>query len=45
MAILRKTKRATNRAMCGVKLLGRRISKELMNVLGIENSSMRGVFG
>ena len=36
MAILRRTERAMIRAMCGVKLLDRRNSKELMDMLGIE---------
>ena len=38
MAILRRTERAMNRAMCGVKLLDRRNSKEFMDMLGIKES-------
>ena len=36
MAILRRTERAMIRAMCGVKLLDRRNSEELMDRLGIK---------
>ena len=35
MAILRRTERAMIRAMCGVKLLDRRSSEELIDMLGI----------
>ena len=38
MAILRRTERAMIRAMCGVKLLDRRNSDELMDMLGIKES-------
>ena len=38
MAILRRTERAMIRAMCGVKLLDRRNSEELMGMLGIKES-------
>ena len=38
MAILRKTERGMIRAMCGMKLLNRRNSEELMNMLGIKES-------
>ena len=38
MAILRKTERAMIRAMCGVKLLDRRNSEELMYILSIKES-------
>ena len=38
MAILRRTERAMIRAMCGVKLLDRRNSEELMDMLGIKES-------
>ena len=38
MAILRRTERAMTRAMCSVKLLNRRNSEELMNMLGIKES-------
>ena len=38
MAILKRTERATIRAMCGVKLLDRRNSEELMDTLGIKKS-------
>ena len=38
MAILKRTKRAMIRAMCGVKLSDRRNSKELMDMLGIKES-------
>ena len=38
MPILRRTERAMIRAMCGVKLLDRRNSEELMDKLGIKES-------
>ena len=38
IAILRRTERAMIRAMCGVKLLDRRNSDELMDMLGIKES-------
>ena len=38
MAILRRTERATIRAMYGVKLLDRKNSDELMDMLGIKES-------
>ena len=38
MAILKRTERAIIRAMCGVKLLNRRNSEELMDMLGIKES-------
>ena len=38
MVILRRKERATIRAMCGVKLLDRRNSEELMDMLGIKKS-------
>ena len=38
MAILRRTERAMIRAMCGVRLLDRRNSEELMDMLGIKES-------
>ena len=38
MAILRRTERAMIQAMCGVKLLDRRNSEELMDMLGIKES-------
>ena len=38
MAILRRTERAMIRVMCGVKLLDRRNSGELMDMLGMEES-------
>ena len=38
MAILRRTERAMIRVMCGVKLLDRRNSEELMDMLGIKKS-------
>ena len=38
MAILRRTERAMIRAMCGVKLLDRRNSEELTDMLGIKES-------
>ena len=41
MAILRRTETAMIWAMCGVKLLDRRNSKELMDMLGIEEFSDR----
>ena len=36
MAVLRRTQRAMIRAMCGMKLLDRRNSQELMDMLGIK---------
>ena len=38
MAILRRTERATIRALCDVKLLDRRNNEELMDMLGIKES-------
>jgi len=38
MAILRRTERAMIRVMCGVKLMDRRNTKELMAMLGLEES-------
>ena len=38
MAILRRTDRAMIRAMCGVRLLDRRNSEEMMDMLGIKES-------
>ena len=38
MAILRKTERAMIRSLCGVKLLDRRNSEKLMDMLGIKES-------
>ena len=38
MTILRETERAMIQAMCGVKLLDRRNSEELMDMLGIKES-------
>ena len=38
MAILRRTERAMIRAMCGAKLLDRKNSEELMDMLGIKES-------
>ena len=38
MAILRRTGRAMIRAMCGVKLLDRKNSEELMDMLRIKES-------
>ena len=36
MAILRRTERAMIRVMCGVKLVDRRNSEEVMDMLGIQ---------
>ena len=36
MAVLRRTERTMIQAMCGVKLLDRRNSKKLMDMLGIK---------
>ena len=41
MAILRRTERAMIRAMCGVKLLDRRNSEEMMDMLGLNESLHR----
>ena len=38
MAILRKTERGMIRALCGVKVLDRRYSEKLMDMLGIKES-------
>jgi len=38
MAIYRRTERAMIRVMCGVKLMDRRNTKELMAMLGLEES-------
>ena len=38
MATLRRTERAMIRAMCGVKLLDRRNSEELMDMLALKES-------
>ena len=38
IAILRRTEKVMIRAMCGVKLLDRRNSEELMGMLGIKKS-------
>ena len=38
MAILRRTERVMAQAMCGVKLLDRRNSEDLMDMLGIKES-------
>ena len=37
MAILRRAQEAMIQAICGVKLLGRRNSEELMDMLGIKS--------
>ena len=38
MAILRRTERAVVRAMCGVKLMERRRTEELMEMLGLKET-------
>ena len=38
MAILRRTEKAMMRAMCGVKLIEKRRSQELMSLLGLKNT-------
>jgi len=38
VAILRRTERALLRAMCGVKLMDRKSTKDLMNMLGLTAS-------
>jgi len=38
MAILRRTERSTGRAMCGVKLMDRTITEELMGMLGLPHT-------
>ena len=38
MAILRRTEKAIMRAMCGVKLIEKRRSQELMSFLGLKDS-------
>jgi len=38
MAISRRTERAMIRVMCGVKLMNKRNTEELMTMLGLEES-------
>ena len=38
MAILRRTKRAMIRAMCGVKMMDKRSIEELINMLGLHET-------
>ena len=38
MAILRRTERAMVRSMCGVKLVDRKNTKELMEILGLKET-------
>ena len=38
MAILGRTKKAMMRAMCGVKIIAKRNSQELMSLLGLKNT-------
>ena len=38
MAILRRTENAMMRAMCGVKMIGKRRSQELMRLLGLKDT-------
>ena len=38
MAILRRTERAMMRAMCGIKIIEKRRSQELMNLLGLKDT-------
>ena len=38
MAILRRTKKAMMRAMCGVKIVEKRKSQELMSLLDLKNT-------
>ena len=38
MAILRRTERAMVRAMCGVKLMDKRNTEELMDMLGLKET-------
>ena len=38
MAILRRTKKAIMRAMCGVKIIEKRRSQELMSLLGLKDT-------
>ena len=38
MAILRRIEKAMMRAMCGVKLIERRRSQELMSLLGLKDT-------
>ena len=39
MAILRRTEKAMMKEMCGVKLIEKRRSQELINLLGLKDSS------
>ena len=38
MAILRRTEKAMMRAMCGVKLIEKRRSQEIMSLLGLKDT-------
>ena len=38
MAILRRTEKAMMRAMCGVKIMEKRRSQELMSLLGLKDT-------
>ena len=38
MAILRRTKKAMMRAMCGVRMIEKRRSQELMSLLGLKDT-------
>ena len=38
MAVLRRTEKATTRAMCGVKIIEKRRSRKLMSFLGVKDT-------
>ena len=38
MVILRRTEKAMTRAMCGVKLIGKKKSRELTSLLGLKDT-------
>ena len=42
MPILRRTKKAIMRAMCGVKMIEKTRSQEFMNLLGLKNTLNQG---
>ena len=41
MAILRRTKRAMMRAMCGAKLIERKRTEDLMEMLGLKETAVQ----
>ena len=41
MAVLRRTKRAMVRAMCGAKLMEKKRTEDLMEMLGLKETAIR----